>query len=141
VIGTNDVVSSLSYSPVPRKSREEILNDLKNGSTKEIATALLSAAYWDPDWKWAEKQLIRFAAHSDGQVLWTVASGLGLLAAFHGQVDLEIVEPILQHLRRDTSVPGLADAAENSIDEINHFVRRRRAGEPIDLAGRMPEAS
>jgi hypothetical protein len=126
------------YSPVLRQSREAILAALDGGTPKEVAAALLSAAYWDPDWKWAEEQLIRFAAHDDPQVLWTVASGFGLLAAFHGDIDEEIVGPILTRMVADLGVPGLADAASNSMDEIDHFVRRRRAGEDIDLARRMP---
>ncbi|MGJ5816226.1 hypothetical protein [Paludibaculum fermentans] len=130
---------NINYAPVRRKSRDEILQTLSSGTAKDMAAALLSAAYWDPDWKWAEKQLVRFAAHDDPQVLWTVASGFGLLAAFHGEVDLDIVEPILAKLRLDTSAPGVADAAENSTDEIDHFVKRRRAGENVELGERMPE--
>ncbi len=93
----------------------------------------------DPDWRWAQEQLVRFASHGNPQVLWTVASGFGLLAAFHGEVDEEVVGPILTGMASDTNVPGLADAAQNSMEEIEHFVRRRRAGDDIDLAERMPE--
>ena len=132
-------MTELNYAPVPRQSRDAILRALATGTPKDIADALLSAAYWDPDWKWAEEQLLRFASYDDPQVLWTVASGFGLLAAFHGEVDLDVVEPILADLRRNTTARGVADAAENSADEIEHFVKRRRAGDEIDLAERLPD--
>ncbi len=35
----------LDYSPVPRQDREAILAALSGGNAKEIAAALLSAAY------------------------------------------------------------------------------------------------
>jgi hypothetical protein len=132
-------MGELTYSPVPRRSREAILDALSGGVSRSIADALLSAAYWDPDWKWAEGQLVRFASHEDPQVLWAVASGFGLLAAFHGEIDLAIVEPILERLKGDKVTPGVAYTADSSMDEIEHFVKRRRAGEQIDLAERMPD--
>jgi hypothetical protein len=131
--------NNIHYTPVPRKSREEILRALSSGVSKDVADALLSAAYWDQDWRWVEEQLVGFASQEDAQVPWTVASGFGLLAAFHGEVDLDVVEPILAALRKNTSASGVADAAENSADEIEHFVKRRRAGESVELAERMPD--
>jgi hypothetical protein len=132
-------MKNLTYSPILRRGREAILDSLDHGTAMEIGSSLLSAAYWDPDWKWAEGQLIRFASHQDPQVMWAVASGFGLIAALHAEITLETVEPILRRLLGNTSAPGVSDAAQNSMDEIEHFVIRRRAGEPIDPAERMPE--
>lgn len=132
-------MGDLNYAPVARRSRELILHALASGKSKDISDALLSAAYWESDWKWVEEQLVRFASHSDQQVLWAVASGLGLLAAFHGEIDLKLAEPVLADLRRNTAGKGVAEAADNSTDEIEHFVKRRRAGEDVDLAERLPD--
>ena len=83
----------------------------------QVVPARMSAAYWEEDWKWAQEQLLRFSCHEDPQVQWTVASGLGLIAAFHGQIDLDLVEPILLKLKA-SAIPSVAEAASNSIDEI-----------------------
>jgi hypothetical protein len=130
-------MGELKYVPVPRRTREAVLRML-DGSPKEIADALLSAAYWDADPKWVQEQLVRFASHADQQVLWTVASGLGLLAVFHGELELEVVEPILRRLEA-SGLPAVAAAAEDARDDINHFIVRRRAGERIPLGERLEE--
>jgi len=112
---------------------------LSSASPVDLKSALRGAVYWDTDRKWAESLLIRFASHQDPQVIEAVASGSGLLAAFHGEIDLDAVEPILRNLATTASAPEIAQAAKNSLDEIDHFVRRRQAGDDIDLAERMPE--
>lgn len=112
--------------PVPKLNREEIRASL-GGEPKEISTALLSAAYWDSDWKWPQDLLLQFADHSSPDVQWAVATGLGFIAAFHGQLETDRGEPILRNLN--------SEAASEALLDIDHFVRRRQAGEDIDLAG------
>jgi HEAT repeat protein len=120
-------------------TRDQISRSLKCEDSKEVSRALLSAAYWDEDWRWAEQQLVRFATSTDLQVQWTVASGFGLLAAFHGEITLEIAEPILIGFLANSSLPDVSNAAENSLEEIDHFVKSRRSGKGVDLAVRLPE--
>lgn len=118
------------FLPVPTLSREEISTALC-GQPNEISTALLSAAYWDPDWKWAQDLLLRYADHSSPDVRWAVATGLGFVAAFHGQLETDKVEQALRNIG--------SDAADDALLDIDHFVRRRQAGEDIDLAERLTD--
>jgi hypothetical protein len=66
---------------IRRRSRDEIIASLCSGSPHKIRDALISACYWDKDWKWALQQLRKFAEHGDDLVLWAVATGVGFIAA------------------------------------------------------------
>src|SRR5580692_6328759 len=46
-----------NMTDIRRRSREEIIASLSRGSPREIQDALISACYWDKDWKWALQQL------------------------------------------------------------------------------------
>jgi hypothetical protein len=128
--------NELNYVPVRRLTREELCNSLSSGKAQEIRDALISAAYWDEDWRWAQEQLINFAEHDDELVLWAVIAGLGFIAAFHGEIEKETALTILNRLKER---PALTGEVEETLAEIDHFVTRRKLGEDIDLAERLPE--
>ncbi len=128
--------NELNYAPVRRRTREEIVSSLSSGSAQEIRDALISAAYWEEDWRWAQQQLINFSEHNDDLVLWAVVAGLGFIATFHGEISEETVLPILDRLKAQ---PALAGDVDETLAEIDHFVRRRKRGEDIDLGERLPE--
>lgn len=129
-------MNEFNYRPVRRQTREDILNALSSNKVQEIRDALISASYWDEDWKWAQQQLVNFAEHEDELVLWAVVAGLGFIAAFHGEIDEKTVLPILNRLK---ARPALASDVEETLSEIGHFVTHRKQGEDIDLAERLPE--
>ncbi len=126
----------MNYAPVQRRNREDILTSLSNGGSQDIRNALISAAYWDDDWRWAQGQLLRFAEHDDDLVLWAVVAGLGFIAAFHGEIDEATALPVLDRLKTRAK---LASDVEETLAEIDHFVTRRKRGEDVDLATRLPE--
>ena len=128
--------SELNYVPVRRRTREEILRSLSSGKAEEIRDALISAAYWDEDWRWAQQQLINFAEYEDEVVLWAVVAGLGFIATFHGEIDEETALPVLNRLK---DRPTLAGDVEETSAQIDWFVTRRKRGEDIDLGQRLPE--
>jgi hypothetical protein len=61
---------------------------------------------------------------------------LGFIAAFHGEINEETVLPILDRLKARSALAG---DVEETLAEIDHFVTRRKRGEDIDLAERLPE--
>ena len=128
--------NEFNYVPVQRRTKNEILSSLSSDNAQEVRDALISAAYWDEDWRWAQQQLIKFAEHEDELVLWAVVAGLGFIATFHGEIDKETVLPILNRLK---DRPALAGDVEETLAEIDHFVTRRKRGEDIDLGERLPE--
>lgn len=131
-------MSKSAYAPVRHRTKEEIQSALSCGIPCEIRDALISASYWEKDWQWAEQQLVNFSEHQDDLVLWAVATGFGFIAAFNGDIDEAISGPILTRLRAHSST-SVAQAAEEAEADIEHFVHRRRKGENIDLAERLPE--
>jgi hypothetical protein len=127
-----------TYAPVRRRTKEEIRVALSSGVPGTIRDALISTSYWDNDWRWAEQQLANFSDYQDNLVLWAVATGFGFIAAFNGDIDEDIVGPILARLKANSN-GSVAGAAEEAEADIEHFVRRRRQGEKVDLAERLPE--
>jgi len=125
-----------NYRPIPNRSRESIRNSLLGGRPDEIHDALLSSAYWEDDWRLAQQQLLSFADHQSFKVTWAVALGLGFIAVFHGEIDEELVLPVLARLKKR---PEILEVVEETEEEIEHYVRRRKAGEDISLGQRLPE--
>jgi hypothetical protein len=122
---------------IRRRSREEIIASLSSGSRNEIRDALISACYWDKDWKWALQQLRKFAEHGDDLVLWAVATGVGFIAAFNGEIDEPEAHSILTRLKANTN-SAVAAAAEEAEADIEHFVGHRQRGEDVELVKRLP---
>jgi len=120
------------------RSREEIIASLSKESPNEIRDALISACYWDKDWKWALQQLRKFAEHGDDLVLWAVATGVGFIAAFNGEIDEHEARSILTQLRANAN-SAVAAAAEEAEADIEHFVGHRQRGEDVALIERLPE--
>jgi hypothetical protein len=123
---------------IRRRSREEILALLSWGSPDEIRDGLISACYWDKDWKWALQQLRKFAGHRDYLVLWAVATGVGFIAAFNGEIDEFEARSILTRLKANAH-SAVADAAEEAEAVIEHFVSHRQRGENVELVERLLE--
>jgi hypothetical protein len=111
---------------------------LSSESANEIRDSLISACYWDKDWKWALRQLRRFAEHGDERVLWAVATGLGFIAAFNGEIDEHEARSILTRLKANAN-SAVAAAVEEAEADIEHFIQRRQCGEDIELVQRRPE--
>ena len=111
---------------------------MSSGSLHEIRDSLISACYWDKDWEWALQQLRKFAEHSDDLVLWAVATGVGFIAAFNGEIDEHEAHSILTRLKANAN-SAVAAATEEAEADIRHFVRHRQRGEDVELVERRPE--
>jgi hypothetical protein len=120
------------------RSRKEIIASLSSGSRSEIRDALISACYWDKDWRWALQQLRKFAEHGDNLVLWAVATGVGFIAAFNGEIDEDEAQSILTRLKGNANSAVAAAAAEAQAD-IEHFIGHRQRGDDVELVERLPE--
>jgi hypothetical protein len=124
-----------NMTDICRRSREEIIAALSSGSPKEIRDALIIACYWDKDWKWALQQLRKFAEHGDYQVLWAVATGVGFIAAFNGEIDEPEARSILTRLKVNAN-SAVATAAQEAEANIEHFLGHDRRGGDVALVER-----
>ncbi len=105
----------MEYKEFPPRARAELEAILSSGQPEEIADALLSAVYHDPDWQWAQEQCLSSLKNRDSHVRHAAIQGLGLVAVFHHQVDVKRVIPILTDLLSDAE---LHDEAADALDDI-----------------------
>jgi hypothetical protein len=111
---------SRKYQPVERRTREQVEALLAAGDAKRMVSALLSAAYYDPDWRWVQGKCLFHLTHADVWVRRTAANCLGLLAVFHKKLDAQVVLPALKNAAADPEVKAWA---EDSLEDIQHSLK------------------
>jgi hypothetical protein len=108
------------YQPVEQRNREQVEAMLLSADATQIVKALLSASYYDPDWRWVQTQCLYFLTHGHVEVRRNAANCLGLLAMFHNKLDTEVVVPALEKAADDPEVKAWA---EDSLGEIRHSLK------------------
>ncbi|GGH07193.1 hypothetical protein GCM10011586_24320 [Silvibacterium dinghuense] len=93
---------------------------MQSSDEQQISNALLSAAYYDPDWKWVQEKCLAFSYHRASAVRWNAATCFGHLARIHRQLDLEIVLQRLEELRAD---PLVKSSVEDALDDIRFYMK------------------
>lgn len=101
------------------RDREELEILLRSLDQQDITDALLSAAYYDPDWRWVQGRCLALSHHPDHVVRWYAAICLGHLARIHRQLDLEVVLQRLTELQTD---PLVKAGADDALDDIRFFL-------------------
>ncbi|MDA8521011.1 hypothetical protein [Acidovorax sp. NCPPB 4044] len=99
-------------------SRAEALKAISSGIPTEICKALVSIAFHEKDWVWAQNQFIPLLRSDDYEIAGLAATCLGHIARIHGKIDKEKVLPALQSLRDN---PNISGQAEDAIDDILMF--------------------
>ena len=99
--------------------RAEIERLLASRNETAIADALLSAAYYEPDWQWVQGQCLHFLNDPENNNRWIAAVCLGHLARIHRKLDLEVVLPKLQVLKDD---PAVGSAVEDALADIRFYL-------------------
>jgi hypothetical protein len=102
------------------RDREEIEILLRSGDARDISDALLSAAYYDAEWRWVQEQCLAFTHHSETNVRWVAATCLGHLARIHGQLDLELVLLRLSEMKTD---PLVRPSVDDALEDIRFFLK------------------
>jgi hypothetical protein len=77
----------MQYREVSKRDRQEIELLLRRKDSTEPMDALLSAAYYDPDWQWVQSQCLSFPSHEDRNVRAlsaTVLSPISVNASLQG---------------------------------------------------------
>ena len=110
----------LRYEGPEDRSRREIEELLQSDDPAKIVSALLSATFYEPDWRWVQNKCWRFLEHSNSDVRRAAAMFLGELAVFHGQLDLEVVLPALYKASQD---PAIKPTVEDSLEDIRLCVK------------------
>jgi hypothetical protein len=103
--------------PVDRNGLERLRD---SGNEAAIIDALLSAAFYEPEWRWVQSTCLGFLDHPAKGVRWKAATCLGQIARIHQKFDVEVVVPRLLALRSDTEIGNNVDDA---LDDIKWYLR------------------
>ena len=101
-------------------NRADLEVSLNSGNIEAIYAALLSAAYYDPEWQWVQHQCLTFLNHADNNIRWVAATCLGHLARIHRKLDVEVVLARLAPLKSD---PEIGPGVEDALADIKFFLR------------------
>src|ERR1700724_2909787 len=110
-------MEDLTCEPVEPMSRSAVVHALKSGDPGQIAQALYSSTYHDPDWRWVQGECLRFLTHEERTVRWAAATCLGDLAMFHKILDLELVLPALQEALKDEAIHDVVELSLSFIKQ------------------------
>ncbi len=114
----------MHYHNVLPMSRSETESALASEQADTVTKALLSATYYDADWRWVEDHCLRLLDSSSHDVRGLVITCLGHLARIHGILDRDAVVPILHRLVHDPEVGG---RAQDALDDVEMYVGGRLA--------------
>jgi hypothetical protein len=103
------------YRPVEQRTREQVEAMLASSDAAQIVKGLLSATYYDPDWRWVQGKCLFYLTHGDVELRRAAVTCLGLLAVFHKKLDVAVVMPALRNAAAD---PEVKTWAEDSLADI-----------------------
>lgn len=107
------------HEPLPM-SRPEVEASIESGNQTAITEALLSAAFYDADWRWVQGLCLRFLDHTDPVVRWYAACCISHIARIHAVLDLDLVLPKLFSLKTDADIGPFI---EEVLEDIRHWIR------------------
>lgn len=101
-------------------ARSEAVAALSSGDLNKVREALVSIAFHDPDFEWAQAQCLDFCANPDPEVRGVAVVCLGHIARIHGRIDMEKVGPVLKKLASDSQLVGIV---QDALDDIRQFAK------------------
>jgi hypothetical protein len=110
----------MEYREVVQRDRDEIELLLRSSDKTDRSDGLLSAAYYDSDWRWVQNQCLGLLRRDDVVMCRLAATCLGHVARVHRQLDLDVVLAELTPLKDDPNVGGYV---QDALDDIRFFLR------------------
>jgi hypothetical protein len=109
----------VKYHEIFPMTRRELEALIDCGNETAIVDALLSAAYYDPDWRWVQGVCLKFLDQLMFGVRRIAAICFGHIARIHKTLDLDLVLPKLELLKGD---PAIGPDVENALEDIPLFL-------------------
>jgi hypothetical protein len=110
----------MPYREVQERDRHEVELLLRSPEKMDRLDALLSATYYDPDWRWVQNRCLDFLSHADYEERRLAATCLGHLARIHKKLDIELVLSRLVPLKND---PSVGSSVQDALDDIRFFLK------------------
>ena len=110
----------MQHREVQERDRHEIELLLRSPEKLDRLDALLSATYYDSDWRWVQNRCLDFLSHAEYEERGLAATCLGHLARIHKRLDTELVLSRLAPLRND---PLIGSSVQDALDDIRLFLK------------------
>jgi hypothetical protein len=110
----------VQYREVQKRDRPDIELLLRSPEKMDRLDALLSATYYDPEWRWVQSRCLEFLSHGDHEERGLAATCLGHLARIHKELDIELVLSRLSPLKND---PLVGSSVQDALDDIRFFLK------------------
>ena len=117
-------MQELSYHETRMITREAAEAAFVSDDSREIAFALVSVAFYDPDWRWVQEHCLVFVRSETAALRQIAITCLCHLAPIHTKLDLERVLPVLDELSHDPEVQ-----VEDALDDIRMYLKVDGKGE------------
>ncbi len=99
-------------------NRELAEDAFSSGEAKRICDMLVSAAFYESDWRWVQDKCLDFLNFNDPNIRGLAATCLGHVARIHHQLDKEkVISSLRKHLK-DHAISG---QIEDALDDIEIF--------------------
>jgi len=110
----------MEYREPKALTRESAEKDLQAEDPAKICDALVGVAFHEADWRWVQSKCIELLSHRSTEVRGLAATCFGHLARIHGELDLNVVMPILERLRDDSDIGG---RVQDALDDIQIYIK------------------
>ena len=101
-------------NPIEKSKAEDIF---LSGDKNQICNTMVSVAFHEEDWRWAQEKFIEFFFNSDPDISGLAATCLGHLARIHRNIEKERVLQIL----RSAVYKEIEGRVDDAIDDIEMF--------------------
>jgi hypothetical protein len=109
----------MDYEDIDRVSHAEVQRLIDSKNENDVIHGLLSAAHYDPDWRWVEQECLARLQHQSCEVRRIAVVCLGHSARIHGTSSGVVVE----RLHEQRGVSDLAGAVEDALEDIRLFAK------------------
>lgn len=112
---------NMKYHEVEPIDHGLAIDALSSNKAETIINVMLSIAYHDPEWEWAQERYIELLNHDDVRVSSIAALCLGHIARIHGHIDKMRVVPALKAKLKNKD-PKLVEMVKIALGDIKMFL-------------------
>jgi len=104
------------FDDAPPLSKNDAEGALASASPAVVCRALVSIAFHEPDWRWAQDRCLDELSNTNSDIRGLAATCLGHVARVHGALEKTRVLAALTPLLADPVVAGRVEDALNDIE-------------------------
>jgi hypothetical protein len=117
----------LVYRAPVAVSDREAMEAIAQDDVERLRTLPIDLGFNCENWRFIQKVCVRLSDHRDPWVRSNSLLGLSYAARFRGQIEKNIVKPVLLRAMKDDD-EGVAAVAKDVVDDINRLMKWRIGG-------------